>query len=66
MKSENGCPFCLQKTIQIIPSTPPSSKGFQFECDNCGARGPIYDDEKEALTGWELGILDSGKRLRSS
>lgn len=66
MKSENGCPFCHQTVIKIIKSSPPAMKGFQAECDNCGARGPIYNEEKEALTGWEHGISDRGGRLRNN
>lgn len=64
MKSKNGCPFCREFIIQIVKSTPPASEGLQVECDNCGARGPIYNTEKEALTGWELGILGVDGRQR--
>ena len=56
MRSENGCPFCREDVIQIIKSKPPASEGVQVECDNCGARGPIYGSKKEAITGWEFGI----------
>jgi len=64
MKSNNGCPFCNHTVIQIVKSTPPASEGLQVECDNCGARGPIYDTKKEALLGWERGIVDIDGRQR--
>ena len=64
MISKNGCPFCRQDVIKVIKSNPPASEGYQCQCDNCGACGPIYGNEKDALKGWELGIYDMGKRLR--
>jgi len=67
MKSENGCPFCRENVIHIVKSELPTAiEGLQVQCDNCGARGPIYENEKEAITGWELGIFHLGKRLRVS
>lgn len=66
MRSEKGCPFCQEHVIIIIKSNPPAMDGFQAECDNCGARGPIYENEKEALNGWELGISGESGRLRNS
>jgi len=67
MQSENGCPFCRQHVIHIVESQLPTAiEGLQVQCDNCGARGPIYENEEEALTGWEFGISDLGKRLRVS
>lgn len=65
MKSEHKCPFCQQDVISIVKSEVPiAMDGLQVQCDNCGARGPIYEDEKSAVTGWELGILHIGKRMR--
>jgi hypothetical protein len=65
IKSEKGCPFCRLDIIEIVKSTPPSMEGLQVQCDNCGASGPIYESKKEAIDGWELGILDlRGGRLR--
>lgn len=64
MKSTNGCPFCKHFIVQIVKSTPPAIEGVQAECDNCGARGPIYHTKKEALIGWEHGILDLEGRQR--
>lgn len=64
MRSKNGCPFCQQDVINVIKSNPLASEGYQFQCDNCGACGPVYENEKDALEGWELGIYDMGKRLR--
>lgn len=60
MKSETGCPFCHMDIIEIVKSAPPAIEGLQVECDNCGARGPIYESKEEAITGWEFGILDIG------
>jgi hypothetical protein len=65
MKSENGCPFCQEKVIHIISSTPPTASGNQAECQNCAARGPVYDTEDEAIAGWEIGTLNLGERLRT-
>jgi predicted RNA-binding Zn-ribbon protein involved in translation (DUF1610 family) len=64
MKSEKGCPFCLEDIIQIVKSAPPAAEGLQVECDNCGARGPVYGSKEEAITGWELGIFGEEGRLR--
>lgn len=67
MKSEKGCPFCREDVFQIVKSAPPAGEGLQVECDNCGARGPVYESEEEAITGWELGIFDVREgRLRRS
>jgi hypothetical protein len=66
MRSKNGCPFCQQHVIYIVKSEMPTAiDGLQVQCDNCAARGPVYEDEKSAVTGWELGILALGKRLRA-
>ena len=66
MKSKNGCPFCQENIIDIVKSTPPAMEGHQVQCDNCGARGPIYENEEEAIKGWELGISGIEERLRKS
>jgi len=67
MKSENGCPFCRQDVIYVVKSEMPTAiDGLQVQCDNCGARGPVYENKKEAITGWEFGISEQGKRLRVS
>ena len=49
MKSENGCPFCREHVINVLKSSEPAVKGLQVECENCGARGPIYETKKEAI-----------------
>lgn len=65
IKSENGCPFCREHVIDVIESKmPTASDGWQVQCDNCGARGPVYETQEGAIKGWELGIMDLGKRLR--
>jgi len=66
MKSKNGCPFCKQDVILIVKSdTATAMEGIQVMCDDCGARGPIYDKEQEAIDGWESGIRGlGGTRLR--
>lgn len=66
MTSKNGCPFCLEDVINVVISTPQSAEGVQVQCDNCGARGPIYENEEAAITGWEMGIIHMGKRLRKN
>ncbi len=65
MKSENSCPFCQLKIINIVESKPPNMAGKQVQCENCGARGPIYEDDEKAIEGWELGISNLGERLRT-
>ncbi len=64
MKSKNGCPFCQEKIINIVESKHPCIEGYQYQCDNCGARGPIYENKEEALNGWEMGIKSVDGRLR--
>jgi transcription elongation factor Elf1 len=64
MKSKNGCPFCNHFVIQIVKSAPSAMTGLQAECDNCGARGPIYETKKDALLGWERGIVEENGRQR--
>lgn len=65
MQSKNGCPFCRLKVVAVTNSSPPDLGGFQVQCDNCDARGPIYKDQQDAIEGWELGIYDQGKSLRA-
>ena len=64
MQSKNGCPFCQENVIVIVKSTRPAMPGFQAECDNCGARGPIYENKEAAIEGWEFGIVGLGERMR--
>ena len=64
MKSEKGCPFCREDVIQIVKSAPPASEGLQVECDNCGARGPVYESKEEAIAGWELNLWRRRKAAR--
>jgi hypothetical protein len=66
MKANKGCPFCKEKIINIVESKPPSIKGYQYQCDNCGACGPIYGNKEAALKGWEEGIMGIEGRLRKS
>ena len=65
MKSQSGCPFCQQQIINILESKPPNLIGKQVQCENCGSRGPVYEDDKQAIEGWELGISNLGERLRT-
>lgn len=63
--SENGCPFCQEKNCTIVKSVPPHAmEGLQVECNDCGARGPIYETKEEAISGWELGIFSVKGRMR--
>lgn len=64
MKASNGCPFCSTQTIEVVSSTPPAMEGLQAQCDNCGARGPIYQTKKDAIDGWNLGINGLEGRMR--
>jgi len=59
MKLDRECPFCKFKTGYFIDSKlPETSPGIQVICDECGARGPIYSTEKEALEGWNEEFLN--------
>lgn len=58
MKTKRDCPFCGENSVNILsPKTVPQSthgKGYQVECFECGARGPLgYVDKKNAILGWE-------------
>jgi hypothetical protein len=66
MKSANGCPFCQEYVINVVASKRPAIQGYQFQCDNCGACGPIYDNEEDALMGWEEGIKSINGRMRKN
>ena len=54
MKSNNECPFYRNKVIYVVKSTPPDMEGLQVQCDNCGARGPIYETKEAAISGWNM------------
>lgn len=64
MKIEKPCPFCQQNVVIIVKSDQPDMDGYQVKCDNCGARGPIYENKKEAKNGWNKGIADINGFLR--
>ncbi|NPE30661.1 restriction alleviation protein, Lar family [Methanococcoides sp. SA1] len=55
------CPFCAITSVQVIKSNKPAISGFQCECTDCGARGPIYENKSEAIRGWNEGISDIEK-----
>ena len=46
------CPFCGE-VAQRVKKT--AGNRFQVECENCGARGPIYGDALSAKKGWKFG-----------
>jgi len=64
MKIEKPCPFCQQNVVNIVKSVVPDMEGYQVKCENCGARGPIYENKKKAEEGWNRGIIHMGKFLR--
>lgn len=61
MRMQNPCPFCECLSLQILtPTSSPNRStgglGFQVECINCGARGPLgYKDKSSAKLSWEYG-----------
>jgi len=64
MKAKNKCPFCGELDIHILgPQTIPEksthAKGFQVECFNCGARGPLgMATKKDAILEWDQRALN--------
>ena len=66
MKSNKECPFCQENIISIVESKTPVMQEYQYQCDNCGACGPIYENKEEALKGWEQGIRGIKGRMRKS
>jgi hypothetical protein len=61
MKRKNNCPFCGFLSTHVLgPRTSPEkstyAKGYQIECMNCGARGPLgMATEKDASLVWDRG-----------
>jgi hypothetical protein len=61
MKTKNVCPFCgFNSTRVLSPTTKPETstyaKGYQVECFNCGARGPLgMATPKDAIGVWDKG-----------
>jgi Lar family restriction alleviation protein len=67
MKSDNVCPFCGESVIVFLNvGKHITGGGRQAECDNCGARGPVYENDEQALIGWNEGISTVGGRYRVS
>ena len=64
MELEKPCPFCQESSGAIVKSAPHAVGGVQVECENCGARGPIYDTDKDAIKGWNKGIGGGSGFLR--
>ncbi len=62
--SENGCPFCQEKNCNIVKSVQPAMEGLQVECNDCGARGPIYMTKEGAISRWELGTFGIDGTMR--
>jgi hypothetical protein len=68
MQRKNNCPFCGFLSTHVLgPRTSPEksthAKGYQVECINCGARGPLgMATEKDASLVWDRG--DFGYRDR--
>jgi Lar family restriction alleviation protein len=53
MQLETGCPFCGFTVATYITSKMPEAvNGIQVQCDNCAARGPVGNNEAEALSLW--------------
>ncbi len=53
MQAETSCPFCGLDVVDYVASRAPEAiDGIQLQCDNCGARGPVGNDNAEALSLW--------------
>ena len=50
------CPFCGNSEIESYGSTKHS---FWFECNSCGAAGPLKDTLETATTAWNNRALDA-------
>lgn len=52
------CPFCGYEEVRIFEFQNYYSTPFHFcyVCTRCHARGPVKDDEKEALVAWNKRI----------
>lgn len=56
-QADNPCPFCGFTTIEVVPAhSATDSDLYQVICDNCGACGPTYSSQEDAITGWNTGI----------
>lgn len=68
MKSYKECPFCGFNSVcfseKEIKNTKPKQIGYQIECINCAAKGPIYGDKKSAMLGWNLGEYGHSRTIR--
>lgn len=53
MKKLEICLFCKSADVVIIDSIDPGEYGkFYAYCNDCGARGPLGDTEREAADKW--------------
>ena len=51
----NPCPFCGYLAPHVL-GWAETGKGYQIECHNCGARGPVgWIDEEAAAKAWDYG-----------
>ncbi|MCC6798179.1 MAG: Lar family restriction alleviation protein [Candidatus Hydrogenedentes bacterium] len=60
-----ACPFCKLNVGTVVKADPVSRPGVQVQCTNCGARGPVYYTEIEAVDAWNRGMGgEGGKALK--
>lgn len=52
MEKLEHCPFCGEQILIAVIRTSPFAKTAVVQCDMCGARGGIGDDEKDAVAKW--------------
>jgi uncharacterized protein YbaR (Trm112 family) len=53
-----SCPFCAASDLTVLAvSTEEVDNGFQVECDQCHAGGPIRLTKLEAQTAWNRSVV---------
>ena len=50
----SNCPYCGtgHENLELIESNFIEKGGHQVRCNNCGARGPEYDEPVSAISQW--------------
>jgi len=53
-----SCPFCAASDLTVIEvCTEKTNHGYQVECDQCQAGGPIRFTRLEAQTSWNRSVV---------
>jgi|GEM_PF-5632043 len=51
------CPFCGSENIEIVRS--PITERFIATCNSCAASSRYFNDEDEAIDGWNMRVEES-------